>query len=224
MATNKQRPVEIIEGEVTQAFAPSKNDAGAWRPASIYVETAEGKVKISQFPKSDDKTKITYEPIQMPEWYVSIGNVADLAGVKVQVAASYKSTYMGTPEYNNIKTFKVLSSLPTPQPSESPTQQNGTPNGYAPQSRQEIGMATGNAKNGGFTVVAAYYEKHGELPSDEFLIDVAGRVNFFAEALLRGTQDAENAPEVPVEAQEPDVEPEPDVEDNTASNKGVFEA
>lgn len=227
MATNKQRPVEIIEGEVTQAFAPSKNDAGTWRPANIYIETAEGTVKISEFPKSDFETRITHEPIQMPAWYTAL-DLGNLVGAKVQVVGSYKSTYEDTREYHKATAFKVLSSLPTPQPSEPPTQQNGTSNGYAPQSRQEIGMATGNAKNGGFTVVAAYYEKHGELPSDEFLIDVAGRVNFFAEALLRGTQDAENAPKQPIEAQEPNVEPEPDIEhpgeDDIASNMGVFEA
>jgi hypothetical protein len=228
MATNNQRSVEIIEGEVTQAFAPSKNDAGTWRPANIYIETAEGKVKISEFPRSDYDTRITFEPIQMPAWYVSIGDVTHLVGAKVQVAASYKNTFEGTREYNRIQTFKVLSSLPTPQPSEPPAQQGGTPNGYAPQSRQEIGMATGNAKNGGFTVVAAYYEKHGELPSDEFLIAAAGRVNFFAEVLLNGHQGAENAPEQPVEAPEPNADPEPfpehPGEDDTVSNMGVFEA
>jgi hypothetical protein len=224
MADNQ---VEIIEGEVTQAYEPRKNENGRWRPATIYITTATGKVKIAEFPRSDFDTRITYEPIQMAAWYTDLGDLENLVGAKVQVAASYKDTYEDTREYNKTQTFKVLSSLPTPQPSESPTQQGGTSNGYAPQSRQEIGMATGNAKNGGFTVVAAYYEKHGELPSDEFLIAAAGRVNFFAEALLNGHQGAEDAPEKPVEAPDPNLEPDPfpeyTDEEDTASNMGVME-
>jgi hypothetical protein len=220
MADNQ---VEIIEGEVTQAFAPSKNDEGKWRPANIYIETAEGKVKISEFPKSDYDTRVTYEPIQMPGWYVSLGDVAHLAGVKVQVAASYKSTFEGTREYNKIQTFKVLRGLPTPQPTPATTA-TPAPAWGSLDERIAWNSAFNNANE---------KTRPPENIGDEarWLEDIVRRATLLYPAIRKGYTppvEVEDAPEQPVQAQEPNVEAEPDVdypgEDDIASNMGVFEA
>ena len=117
MANQKQ--VEIIEGEVTQAYPPSKNDdTGKCRPANIYIETEEGTVSISQFPKGDYDTGTTYEPIQMPAWYTAL-DLDSLPGTKVQVAAAYKSTYNEIRQYVSVQTFKVVSDLPKPKPTQA---------------------------------------------------------------------------------------------------------
>ena len=220
MATNKQRPIDIIEGEVTQAFAPSKNDAGTWRPANIYIETAEGKVKLSQFPKSDFDTRVTYEPIQMAVWYTAL-DMDNLAGAKVQVAASYKSTYEDTREYHKATAFKVLSSLPTPQPSKSPATASAPATaswGSSIDERIAWNSSINNANEATDPPTNAEDEAR-------WIEDIDRRAHLIYPLIRRGpTPPVENAPEVPVEAQEPDVEPEPDVEDNTASNMGVFEA
>ena len=122
MATSNQKEVEIIEGEVANVYPPSKNDdTGKWRPANIYIETEEGTVSISQFPKGDYDTGTTHEPIQMPAWYTAL-DLDSLPGAKVQVAAAYKSTYNETRQYVNVQTFKVVSDLPKPKP--RPTQAN----------------------------------------------------------------------------------------------------
>jgi hypothetical protein len=237
MATNNQKSVEIIEGEVTQAFAPAKNDAGAWRPANIYIETAEGKVKISEFPKSNYDTRTTYEPIQMPAWYVSLGDVAHLVGVQVQVIAEYKSTYEGTREYNKIQTFKVLGSLPTPQPSESPA--TALPSASWTASLDERiawNSAINNAVNA-HTIVTIDIEdevlhvrkaSHDTIGWDVWLGMVDALANQIYPVIRRGpTPPAEDAPEQPVEAPDPNLEPEPDIDypgvEDTASNMGVME-
>ena len=122
-----QKEIEIIEGEVTQAYPPSKNDdTGKWRPANIYIETEEGMASISQFAKGDYDTGITYEPIQMPAWYTAL-DLDSLPGAKVQVAAAYKSTYNETRQYVNVQTFKVVSDLPKPKP----TQANNAPSSWS---------------------------------------------------------------------------------------------
>lgn len=113
--TNKQE-VEIIEGEVTQAYPPTKNpDTGKWRPANIYIATSEGAIKVAEFPKSNFDTRITYEPIQMPSWYTAL-DIDNLAGSQVQVVAVYKETREGTKEYFKTQTFKILDGVTKAQP------------------------------------------------------------------------------------------------------------
>ena len=111
--------VEIIQGEVTAAYEPNKNEAGKWRPANIYVETDDGSAKIAQFPKSDYDTGVTFEPIQMPVWFTSL-DIDNLVGAKVQVVAAYKSIYEGTKEYNRVQTFKVLDGVARVQADSTP--------------------------------------------------------------------------------------------------------
>tara|TARA_Y100000310_G_scaffold84570_1_gene81457 strand:+ start:278 stop:961 length:684 start_codon:yes stop_codon:yes gene_type:complete len=226
MADNQ---VEIIEGEVTQAFAPSKNDEGKWRPANIYIETAEGKVKISEFPKSDYDTRVTYEPIQMPGWYRALGDLENLAGVKVQVAASYKSTFEGTREYNKIQTFKVLSGLPTPQPTPATTATPAQARAARPPSAyDENQMRIMRQSTLGYaaTVIAPVVKDFATpLRMVEATIQI-GQM-FLSYVLTGEIPSHEDAPEQPVQAQEPNTDPEPDVdypgEDDIASNMGVME-
>ena len=202
MATNKQKSVEIIEGEVTQAFSPSKTDAGTWRPANIYIETAEGKVKISEFPKSDFETRITHEPIQMAAWYTAL-DLDNLAGAKVQVAASYKSTWEDIREYNKIQTFKVLSSLPTPQPSKSPATASAPATaswGGSIDERIAWNSSINNANEATDPPTNAEDEAR-------WIEDIDRRAHLIYPLIRRGpTPPVEIAPEGPVEAQEPDVD------------------
>lgn len=117
----------IIEGEVTQAFRPVKNDSGKWRPANIYIATDKGKVKISHFPDSDFDTHVTFEPIQMPAWYTAL-DLDNLIGSTVKAIAYYKSTYEGTLEYSKVQLFEVADSLPKPAAAQgAPTQQEAEP-------------------------------------------------------------------------------------------------
>lgn len=105
---NKQ--VEIIEGEVTEAYPPNKNDEGKWRPANIYIATTEGTVRLGQFPKGDYESGVTFEPIQMPAWYEAL-DLDNLVGARVQIAAVYQKTYQGTRQYGSAATFKVLNGV-----------------------------------------------------------------------------------------------------------------
>ena len=113
------KEVDIIEGEVTQAYAPSKNEEGRWRPANIIIQRDDGsQATIKQFPKSDYDTRVTYEPIQMPPWYEAL-DFDNLIGSWVQVAAVHNGEYNGIAQYDSVKTFKVASAgspLKAPQP------------------------------------------------------------------------------------------------------------
>jgi hypothetical protein len=215
MADNQ---VEIIEGEVTQAYEPRKNENGRWRPATIYITTATGKVKIAEFPKSDFDTHITYEPIQMPGWYVSIGDVTHLVGAKVQVAASYKDTYEDTREYNKTQTFKVLSSLPTPQPTPATTA-TPAPAWGSLDERIAWNSAINNAAS------AVPYERESVV---DWTVELSIVAHHIYTLIRRGPlPPVEDAPEKPVEAPDPNLEPDPfpeyTDEEDTASNMGVME-
>ena len=153
MATGNQKQVEIIEGEVTNVYPPSKNDdTGKWRPANIYIETEDGMASISQFPKGDYDTGTTYEPIQMPAWYTAL-DLDSLPGSKVQVAAAYKSTYNEIRQYVSVQTFKVVSDLPKPKP----TQANNEPPSWGLDERIAWNSAVNNA-------VSYYTEKSNRPP------------------------------------------------------------
>ena len=113
------------------------------------------------------------------------------------------SEYQGTVQYRvtKIRTENAPAQGQQKQPAPAPSVARSAPAqvepaSYAPASRQEIGMATGNAKNGGFAIVSAYYQKQGDLPSDELLIAFAERVNFFASALMNPPAPAPEAEEV----------------------------
>ena len=131
-----------------------------------------------------------------------------LVGLRIKVRGEGKiNSHSMEIEYTVAEgSFTVLQGEPkqdsedAPPPPTAPSQPN-QPKPYAPESRMEIGMATGNAKNGGYTVISAYYEKHGELPNDEFLTAFAERVNFFADALM-------NPPEEEVVLAVEEVEPD----------------
>lgn len=114
----ENKEIEVLEGTVTGAFPPRMNDKGTWMPANILITTDGGElVKVSQFPKKDFDTRVTYEPIQMPTWYEALPeNIRDLVDSKVQVIASYKDTYKDTREFNYVQSFKVLSMAHEPQP------------------------------------------------------------------------------------------------------------
>ena len=136
----------IIEGEVTAEYRPVKNDSGKWRPANIYISTDKGKVKISSFPDSDFDTHVTYEPIQMPEWYTSL-DLDSLVGATVRVIAYYKSTYEGTLEYTKVQLFEVADSLPKPAAAQgAPTQQEAEPAPWSNASQAQK-IAWGQSNN-----------------------------------------------------------------------------
>ena len=118
--SNKQ-PVEIIEGEVTEAYPPNQNnDTGKWRPANIVIATDEGKVRLAQFPTTD-KAGVTIEPIQMPEWYEAL-DLDNLPGVRVQAVAVYMDMYKDVPQYGRVQTFKILNGVaPKAQPKPTAT-------------------------------------------------------------------------------------------------------
>ena len=215
---NRNKPVTDIIGTVAKAYPINQNiETGAWRPANFSIETESGVRFIKQFPLSywDKETSafVTPDPIRMPEWYNNLiatygENLMELVGLRIKVRGEGKiNSHSMEIEYTVAEgNFTVLQGEPkqdsedAPPPPTAPSQPN-QPKPYAPESRMEIGMATGNAKNGGYTVISAYYEKHGELPNDEFLTAFAERVNFFADALM-------NPPEeevvLAVEADEPD--------------------
>lgn len=206
---NKHEELDVIQGIVSGILTAKKNDSDKWMPAKIYIKPEGSEVEVIAYPYRDYDTGIVTEPILLPPWFQSL-DLETLKGSAVQVVAvPTLSDYTGKIEYRKVKSFKVVGtaqpspevkgSVATPQPT-APSQPN-QPKPYAPESRMEIGMATGNAKNGGYTVVSAYYEKHGELPNDEFLTAFAERVNFFADALM-------NPPEEEVALAVEEVEPE----------------
>ena len=214
----QNKPVTDIIGTVSKAYPINQNaETGAWRPANFSIETESGVRFIKQFPLSywDKETSafVTPDPIRMPEWYNNLiatygENLMGLVGLRIKVRGEGKiNSHSMEIEYTVAEgSFTVLQGEPkqdsadAPPPPTAPSQPN-QPKPYAPESRMEIGMATGNAKNGGYTVISAYYEKHGELPNDEFLTAFAERVNFFADALM-------NPPEEEVVLAVEEVEPD----------------
>ena len=214
----QNKPVTDIIGTVSKAYPINQNiETGAWRPANFSIETESGVRFIKQFPLSywDKETSafVTPDPIRMPEWYNNLiatygENLMGLVGLRIKVRGEGKiNSHSMEIEYTVAEgSFTVLQGEPkqdsedAPPPPPAPSQPN-QPKPYAPESRMEIGMATGNAKNGGYTVISAYYEKHGELPNDEFLTAFAERVNFFADALM-------NPPEEEVVLAVEEVEPD----------------
>ena len=214
----QNKPVTDIIGTVSKAYPINQNiETGAWRPANFSIETESGVRFIKQFPLSywDKETSafVTPDPIRMPEWYNNLiatygENLMGLVGLRIKVRGEGKiNSHSMEIEYTVAEgSFTVLQGEPkqdsedAPPPPTAPSQPN-QPKPYAPESRMEIGMATGNAKNSGYTVISAYYEKHGELPNDEFLTAFAERVNFFADALM-------NPPEEEVVLAVEEVEPD----------------
>ena len=202
----QNKPVTDIIGTVSKAYPINQNiETGAWRPANFSIETESGVRFIKQFPLSywDKETSafVTPDPIRMPEWYNNLiatygENLMGLVGLRIKVRGEGKiNSHSMEIEYTVAEgSFTVLQGEPkqdsedAPPPPTAPSQPN-QPKPYAPESRMEIGMATGNAKNGGYTVISAYYEKHGELPNDEFLTAFAERVNFFADALMNPPEE-----------------------------------
>jgi len=195
-----QKEIEIIEGEVTQAYPPSKNDdTGKWRPANIYIETEEGMASISQFAKGDYDTGITYEPIQMPAWYTAL-DLDSLPGAKVQVAAAYKSTYNETRQYVNVQTFKVVSDLPKPKP----TQANNAPSSWSSSSVDQR-IAWNSAINNS---VHYYTEKSNRLEMPAMPLDAVHNLAMQLYELIRRGPVAEDT--VPDNHEEPEDELFPD--------------
>jgi len=172
--------VEIIEGEVTEAYPPTKNDdTGKWRPANIYIATTEGPVRLGQFPKGDYESGVTIEPIQMPKWYEAL-DLDNLVGARVQTAAVYQKTYDGTPQYGSVQTFKVLNGVPKAQTAT----QEGVQTAPAKMSRSELGAATGNAVSASTEFVTGYYEATKTLPDRETVIEAARLINIMSEEIL----------------------------------------
>ena len=199
MATSNQKEVEIIEGEVANVYPPSKNDdTGKWRPANIYIETEEGTVSISQFPKGDYDTGTTHEPIQMPAWYTAL-DLDSLPGARVQVAAAYKSTYNETRQYVNVQTFKVVSDLPKPKP--RPTQANNEPPSWSLDERIAWNSAINNA-------VSYYTEKSNRLEMPAMPLDAVHNLAMQLYELIRRGPVAEDT--VPDNHEEPEGELFPD--------------
>ena len=202
----QNKPVTDIIGTVSKAYPINQNiETGAWRPANFSIETESGVRFIKQFPLSywDKETSafVTPDPIRMPEWYNNLiatygENLMGLVGLRIKVRGEGKiNSHSMEIEYTVAEgSFTVLQGEPkqdsedAPPPPTAPSQPN-QPKPYAPESRMEIGIATGNAKNGGYTVISAYYEKHGELPNDEFLTAFAERVTFFADALMNPPEE-----------------------------------
>ena len=206
-----------VIGTVTAVYQPGWKVSNAGNEylagGKLVLDSKEGVCEVSFLQLYVDNKKTE----DMPQIWKDID--ADwIKGKRVAVACVFASDYPNPTtgvvkhQYKNPTDIQYLDEDPptqgeseqdsedAPPPPTAPSQPN-QPKPYAPESRMEIGMATGNAKNGGYTVISAYYEKHGELPNDEFLTAFAERVNFFADALM-------NPPEeevvLAVEADEPD--------------------
>ena len=189
--------VEIIQGEVTAAYEPTKNEAGKWRPANIYVETDDGSAKIAQFPKSDYDTGVTFEPIQMPVWFTSL-DIDNLVGSKVQVVAAYKSIYEGTKEYNRVQTFKVLDGVAKVQAGSTP----GVTSSPAAWGSKDDNIRWNSPMNNG-----NHATKPPENIEDEarWMDDIVRRADLFYVAIRKGyTPPVEDTPD----ADQPDDNPE----------------
>ena len=177
----RQIETENITGVITQWIS---NESP--KPSKFLLDVGDTEVELTIWP--DRASQVAMRDS------LELIDPDDL--VNQQVVATVEmphSEYQGTVQYRVIKIkpgnaakeapAQVKKKQVAPVPNATQPGQ-AEPASYAPVSRQEIGMATGNAKNGGYTVVAAYYEKHGELPGDEFLIACAERINFFADALM----------------------------------------
>ena len=75
------RPVADLKGVVINAYPPTKNENGKWRPANFVIETESGEIKVKEFPgghwDKEKGMKVVREPISMPGWY---NNLIDTYG------------------------------------------------------------------------------------------------------------------------------------------------
>ena len=219
--SNKQ-PVEIIEGEVTEAYPPNQNnDTGKWRPANIVIATDEGKVRLAQFPTTD-KAGVTIEPIQMPEWYEAL-DLDNLPGVRVQAVAVYMDMYKDVPQYGRVQTFKILNGVAPkaqPKPTATTTTTASAPAGWGSIDER---IAWNSAINNAVTAIPRYYEDNFRRVDGEayYRPNWLGEVDALARdvyALIRrGPTPVEQAPLEPE-----DEEPFPNApEDEESDELGV---
>ena len=168
----KSRPSpETVRGTVVTVYEP--NQAGEegntyWRPGKIIIATSPGvEEELTIFPADDGG---------MPEfWYQLVGDNPDaLVGTVIESSATKMDIYKDRQQWKP-QTIGVVPRSggdaykeKVKDASVRPTPALDTP--YAPVSRQEHGMAIGNARTNSSVILAAYIRSHnGEQPPSDWL-------------------------------------------------------
>jgi hypothetical protein len=223
---NKPAPdMDVIIGVLNKVwpYTPATDDS-KHKPGKMVIDTDDGEVgEIAFWPKSNFDTGELLAPLQFGDVWRQINPDRD-EGRRLQIIAVPSGEYSGKSQYKNAKSMKFLDGAPAapPMPAEAPVAAVQAPqaSGYAPASRQEQGLALGNSKTGGSSLVAAYVAANkGKLPDAEWLSQAAACVNTYSTALLSGV--SLDIPEEEVEEVEV-VEVVPEVEDDDSGDDDVL--
>ena len=109
----RKKELDVLIGVVSRYYSPKQNESGTWLPAKFIVETDEGTVDVSIWPKKDFESGVVYEPIQLP---VLEGiDLDSIEGKSVKIVASFERLYNDRPQYGSVNNIKVIDA-PDPEP------------------------------------------------------------------------------------------------------------
>ena len=109
----RKKELDVLIGVVSRYYSPKQNESGTWLPAKFIVETDEGTVDVSIWPKKDFESGVVYEPIQLP---VLEGiDLDSIEGKSVKIVASFERLYNDRPQYGSVNNIKVIDA-PEPEP------------------------------------------------------------------------------------------------------------
>lgn len=196
---------DIVTGLINKIYPPSERAGGKWSPGKVIVETENGPVDVTFWPRSDfdeaTRVGVTRIPIEMGAEWAKLDVDRD-EGATITLIAELSGEYQGRNQYRkaSIKSLSTQATTQAPAGGPAPVAAGA----YAPASRSEQGMALGNAKGVGGNIISAYVQAMGGvLPGDEWLVAAANAVNVFSAALLAPVIEVEMEPS-------PDIEPEED--------------
>jgi hypothetical protein len=206
----KEKPPDQVAGTITGFYPPGYSDEGRLRPAKLLIEIEDGsEVHVAEWPPKNFDTDTVIEPLQLPRF--DKADLENSIGKNIVAQVLTEKPYNGIAQYSiaKQKDSKFLidgvqvgsNTAPAPTAQAPAVQQNQqavaakadpTPERkeplsvetYAPTSRQEIGQATGNARNIASTAIDTFYAKNGELPDIDWLAYHAGLVHFYANYIM----------------------------------------
>ena len=177
----------LVSGVVTKFYNAGVGQNGKFAPASITVETSDkGTVRIVAWPDKDTQAITPFM-----NSIIRANNEGGVIGRGISGECEEKKAFNGIRQFEpqgmlQLEGGSSVASSPAQGPSYSSPSVGA---GYADTpSRQELGMAKGNATNAAVLVVVSLIEKTGEIPSEADVIEACSRVVAGAEKILAGRE------------------------------------
>ena len=201
-------PPIAIAGVVERYFEPEET-----RPGKIILRPDEQDETIDLKIWLDRETRA--KPTYLINLEAALGDVHNLEGQRIMVSAKPSGEWEGRSQYNltSVTTAKQPDATPVEPtttalpPSPTPPAPQAAPTGWTPSQSDQWradGAADGNAISNGTASVLGYYDKTGEVPSKEWMDDMASAINYMASAIRLGRTATPEVEEEPLEDTTPD--------------------